>query len=382
VGNLAVFTGAIRRLLAADFPRFVLLLGFACVQSMALLLVNFLFSFKVYFYSFYSSIAIESVLLVLVAAEIFRIVFEPVSALPANAISRMAGAVIGTAAMVVAVVIWARPFGGLGPAYPSLYGIRMAVETVICCSFWLLALYSRIMGFRWRSRVADILSGFLFYMTIHTITHALVWLAPHSYAAVLSRIETVAYLGALCFWFAALRFQAPTFQSATQARLLMLKAYIEKMYSTVDRQEALGVQEELSLAFPPPGPRPRPRTFDELIKVLRAVVFFEFEPISYRQMLELRRGILYNCAWLLCFVRDQHQPLAVEMDKLGEVETLKEDVLRVMFECFKVYFGFSRKARLRRMQRLAKLYDEVRLAAMLLCIGAQSYLVDDIALAL
>jgi hypothetical protein len=167
-----------------------------------------------------------------------------------------------------------------------------------------------------------------------------------------------------------------------QSRLLMLKAYIEKIYSTVDRQEALGVQEELALAFPLPGPQPRPRTFDELIKVLRAVVFFEYGPISYRQMLELRRGILYNCAWLLCFVRDQHQPLAVEMDKLGEVETLKEDVLRVMFECFKVYFGFSRKARLRRMQRLAKLYDEVRLAAMLLCIGAQSYLVDDIALAL
>ena len=60
------------------------------------------------------------------------------------------------------------------------------------------------------------------------------------------------------------------------------------------------------------------------------------------------------------------------------METLQEDVLRAMFECRKVFFGFSQRARLKRLRRLAKLYHEVQLAAMLLCDGAQPYLMDDI----
>jgi hypothetical protein len=67
---------------------------------------------------------------------------------------------------------------------------------------------------------------------------------------------------------------------------------------------------------------------------------------------------------------------------LAGVETLQEDILRVMFECHKVFFGFSRKARRQRMQRLATLYNEVRLAVILLCSGAQPYLMDDLSLAL
>lgn len=381
VSGTALFIGAIRRHIAADFPRFVLLLGFACVQSIVLVPISFLLSYKVYFYTFYLSSGIEAALLVLVAAEIFRVVFEPVSALPAHTLSRMAGTVIAVAAAAIVFIAW-KPFEGFGHESAILNGARMAVEVIVCSAFWLLAIYSRFMGLRWQSRVADILSGFLFYLTIQLMTLALVWFSPKVYAMSISRIEAIAYLGGLCFWWAALRHQAPTFAPVTRAQLLLLKAYIEELHADMDRLDALEIQQELTRALPPPGPQPRPRTFDELLMVLKAVEFPEYEPISYGQMLALRKGILYNCEWLLRFVRDQYQPLVQGMDKLGEVETLKEDAVRVMFECRKVFFGFSRKARRKRMQRLAALYNEVRVAAMLLCFGAQSYLVDDIAVAL
>jgi hypothetical protein len=214
------------------------------------------------------------------------------------------------------------------------------------------------------------------------MTLALVWIAPHSYVAQIFRIESAAYLGGLAFWFAALRQQEPTFVTGPREHLLLLRVHIYDMHSERDRLDALEIQEALSRALPPPGPQPRPRAFDELRTVVRTVAFPEYEPISYGQMLVLRRDILYNCEWLLRFVRDQYRPLVLELDMLAGVETLQEDILRVMFECHKVFFGFSRKARRQRMQRLATLYNEVRLAVILLCSGAQPYLMDDLSLAL
>lgn len=378
--ELALWVGAIRRRLASDFPAFVLLVGFVFVRSIMLAIINFQFSLGAYFYTYYWSTAIESLLVALVGAEIFRLVFEPVSALPAHTISRMASVGIVIAAIAVAVATWS-PSRDFGLTFSFVYRLRTAMDVVICLSFWLLALYSRFLGLPWRSRLADIVSGFLFYLTLQSFTHALLLLIPNQ-TIVLSRIHSASYLGGLCFWFAALRRQEPTFAPATRGQLLLLRVHIAHLHADMNRLDALEIQEELSRALPPSGPQPRPRTFDELLKVLRIVEFPEQEPISYAQMLALRRGILYNCEWLLRFVRDQYQPLVTQLDLLGEVETLQEDVLRIVFECRKVFFGFSSKARRKRTQRLAGLYHEVQLAAMLLCDGAQPYLMNDIALAL
>src|SRR5216683_5891019 len=380
VAELALFIGAVRRRLASDFPRFVWLLGFILFKSLLLAFINFAGGFWAYFYVFYFGAALESVLMVLVAAEIFRLLFEPVSALRPNALSRMAGAVIAIIAAAITVVTW-QPAADAPLVSVVLYKSRTALETVICLSFWLLALYSRFLGLPWRSRMADIVSGFLFQLTLQSVTHALIWLTPKYHSAV-SRANSLVYLGGLCFWFAALRKQEPTFAPASQGQLLLLRAHLTRMHSEMDRLDALGIQHALSQALPPRGSRLRPQTFDELVKVLKAVEFPEYEPISYRQMIELRRGILYNCEWLLRFVRDQYRPLVNDLEALGDVETLQEDALRVIAECRKVYFGFSPRARKKRMQSLFGLYDQMRLAAMLLCGGSQPYLIDDIATAL
>jgi hypothetical protein len=380
VAELALWAGAIRRQLASDFPRFVLLLGFVCSRSLMLVFINFLFSLGPYFYAYYWSTAIESLLLILVTAEIFKLVFEPVSALPPSAISRMAGAIVVIAAVAVTVATWP-PSKNFDLTFSVVYRVRTAVDIVICFSCWLLAIYSRLLGLRWRSRLADIMSGFLFYLTIQSFTHMLLWIIPDK-TAVLSRIESAAYLGGLCFWFAALRQQEPVFTTEEQGRPLLLRAHIANVYSEADRLEALEIQAALSRALLPPGGQPRPRTIEDLLPVLRPVEFPEYEPISYGQMLALRRDILHNCEWLQRFVRDQYRPLVEQLDLLAEVETLQEDILRITFECHKVFLGYSEAERLRRMRRLAKLYNEVQLAAMLLCGGVQPYLTGDLELAL
>jgi len=377
--ELVLFVGAIKRRLASDFPRFLWLLGFISFKSLLLVVINFVAGVWIYFYVYYFGVLAETVLLVLVASEIFRLLFEPVSELRPDALSRMAGVMIAIAAVALTVVTWHSPAGI--PLLPAiLYKGRSALETVICLAFWLLALYSRFLGLPWRSRMADIVSGFLFYLTLQSVTHAL-FIFPQLYST-LSRLESALYLGGLCFWLAALRKQEPTFAPASQGQLLLLRAQWTRMYAEMDRVEALCIQLFLSDALPPPVGRPRPRTFDELVKVLKAVEFPEYEPISYRQMIELRRDILYNCEWLLRFVRDQYRPLVNDLEALGSVETLQEEALRVIAECRKVYFGFSPGARKQRMQSLAALYNQVRVATMLLCGGIQPYLIDDLAVAL
>lgn len=381
VAELVLFFGAIKRRLACDFPYFVWLLGLISFKSLLLVFINFWAGVWAYFYVYYFGAALESFLLVMVAAEIFRLLFEPVSALRPHALSRMAGAMIVFISLAVAVFTWHQPATQLSLLPAILYKGRTALEIVICISFWLLALYSRFLGLPWRSRMADIVSGFLFYLTLQAVLHALLWVIPQHYA-ILSRLHSVVYLGGLCFWFAALRKQEPTFAPASQGQLLLLRAHLTRMHAGMDRVDAIGIQHALSEALPPRGSRPHPRTFDELIKVLKAVEFPEYEPITYRQMIELRRDILYNCEWLLRFVRDQYRPLVNDLEALGDVETLQEDALRVIAECRKIYFGFSPLARKKRVQSLFGLYDQMRMAAMLLCTGSQPYLIDDIATAL
>lgn len=381
VGQVALFIGAIKRRLSCDVPRFVMLIGFLSLKSVILIFISFLFTYKVYFYSYYAGVVVKSVILVSVAYEIFLLVFEPRSALPQRTLSRMIWGIFAVSILATTASIW-RPFRTDDLTMTIIVTAERSVELVICSAFWMLVLCSRVLGIPWRCRIADIASGFLLQLTAEAVITVLRSFVHTPFASDLSRFGTVAYLGCLGFWFAALRRQEPTFAAATRSQLLLLRNHMVRLHSEMDRLDALGIQEALSRALPPRNRPFRPQTFDELIEVLKAVRFPEYEPISYQQMIELRRGVLYNCEWLLRFVRDQYGPLVNELDMLDSVEALQEDALLVIAECRKVYFGFSRRARKKRMQRLFGLYDEMRLAVMVLCLGAQPYLIDDIALAL
>src|SRR5216684_3309096 len=191
-GELALFIGAVRRRLASDFPCFVWLVGFIFFKSLLLAFINFVAGVWAYFYVYYFGAAIEATLMVLVASEIFRLLFEPVSTLRPHALSRMAGGMIAILAMAVTAVTW-HPMGQLPLPAAILYTGRTALEIVICLSFWLLALYSRFLGLPWRSRMADIVSGFLFYLTLQSVTHALL-MFPQLFS-IISRLESAIYIG-------------------------------------------------------------------------------------------------------------------------------------------------------------------------------------------
>lgn len=380
-GQLALFAGCLKRRLASDVPRFVVLIGFLSLKSIVLIVVSRLFPYSAYFYTYYFGGVIKGIILVAVAYEIFLLVFEPRSALPPQTLSKMIWGIFAVSILATGAAVW-QPFQTNDLLLTIILTAERSVDLVICCSFWLLVLCSRVLGIPWRCRIADIASGFLLQLTAESVITFLRSFLHTPYSTGLSRIGTLAYLGCLGFWFAALRRQEPTFAAATRSQLLLLRNHMVRLHSEMDRLDALGIQEALSRALPPRNRPFRPQTFDELIEVLKAVRFPEYEPISYQQMIELRRGVLYNCEWLLRFVRDQYGPLVNELDMLDSVEALQEDALLVIAECRKVYFGFSRRARKKRMQRLFGLYDEMRLAVMVLCLGAQPYLINDIALAL
>src|SRR5258708_39561382 len=117
VAELALFIGAVRRRLASDFPCFVWLLGFVSFKSLLMVLISFTAGAWVYFYVYYCGAALEAILLVLVASEIFRLLFEPVSALPPRALSRMAGGMIAIVALAVTFIIWHPTFDEIGRAH-------------------------------------------------------------------------------------------------------------------------------------------------------------------------------------------------------------------------------------------------------------------------
>lgn len=381
LGQVALLAGCLKRRLASDVPRFVVLIGFLSFKSVILIFISLLFTYKVYFYSYYSGVVVREIIQVAVAYEIFLLVFEPRSALPPRTLSRMIPGILGITILAAGAAIW-RPLHTDDLTMTIILTAERSAELVICFSFWLLVLCSRMLGIPWKCRIADIASGFLVQLTAESAITILRGVAHTPYLPELARLGTVAYLGCMAFWFAALRRQEPTFAAATRSQLLLLRNHMVRLHSEMDRLDALGIQQALSRALPPRGRPLRPQTFDELVEVLKAVEFPEYEPISYQQMIELRRGILHNCEWLLRFVRDQYGPLVNELDMLDSVETLQKDTLRVIAECRKVYFGFSRRARKKRMKILFGLYDEMRLATMDLCSGAQPYLIDDIAVAL
>src|SRR5258708_32324963 len=138
VAEVALFIGAVRRRLASDFPCFVWLLGFILFKSLLLAFINFAGGFWAFFYVFYFGAALESVLMVLVAAEIFRLLFEPVSALRPNALSRMAGGVVAIISAADTDVYW-RPAAGAGLVLVVLYKRTTARESVCFLSLCLAA---------------------------------------------------------------------------------------------------------------------------------------------------------------------------------------------------------------------------------------------------
>ncbi len=228
VAQLALCFEAIRRRVAIDNPCFVIYLAFLSLESLVLLFISTFLSYKVYFYSYYSADVIEMLLLLFVAYEVFLRVFEPLRALPAHTVARIVCLLITVGALVITTII-SSGHEQLGEIWSAIQRFRIAVKFVVCFSFWLLVVYAWLLKLAWWSRVAHIASGFLLYLTGHSLLYVLVLHASEPYRPLLARLKTFVFLATLCFWFVAIRTKQLSFGQASLEDLLKLRTFVDEM---------------------------------------------------------------------------------------------------------------------------------------------------------
>jgi hypothetical protein len=242
VTQLGLLFEAIRRRIASDLPRFVIFLGFLSVESMILAFISSFLSYELYVYTYFAGLAIQELLLLLVAYEIFLKVFEPQRALPAHTVARIICSILAVAALAMTTVI-PSTYGESGGIWSLIQRFRVAVEFVVCFSFWLLVVYAWFLNLAWWTRVTYIATGFLLYLTLQTFLYGLIWHVPEPYRPLLARLKVVAYLGGLGFWVAAVRTKQISFGPASLEDFRLIKVYLHDLRLAVLKLRTLRREE-------------------------------------------------------------------------------------------------------------------------------------------
>ncbi|HEV2989159.1 MAG TPA: hypothetical protein VG759_12015, partial [Candidatus Angelobacter sp.] len=154
--------------------------------------------------------------------------FEPLRALPARTVARILCLILIVAALALTTVI-SSGHEELGGIWSATQKFRIALEIVICFSFWLLVVYAWLLDLAWWSRVTHVVTGFLIYMNGQALLYFLMWFVPESYRPPLARLKGVVYLVGLGFWFAAVRTKQISFAQASLEDLLQLKDYVRDL---------------------------------------------------------------------------------------------------------------------------------------------------------
>jgi hypothetical protein len=124
------------------------------------------------------------------------------------------------------------------------------------------------------------------------------------------------------------------------------------------------------------------KNFHDLLQLLVRVHFPESDTTSYWNFLDLRKNILHNCDMILLFLQVQEKVLPYRVDIYAAIDELRFDALNVKKACGKVPANFGRPGRRRSVKHLKGLYEQMRLAAVLLCQANSPELMDDVARAL
>lgn len=222
---------------AAKLPRFGAFLLFVSIKSTVLIAIAQWLPYRTYFWTFYAGMMLETFLLIAVLYDIFLNTFDPVDALPSGAVARL---IAGLAIFLVITLTLAElpafdddVFGGLCRT------IHRSAVFVICCWFWTLVVYARHLGIPWRSRVARIATGFLFYMSVKMVTTAGVAFSSHAIGFVLSRATQIAFQGSLLIWlWAALQKDELALELPAPASLVMLQGVVGTMQASTTNMQS------------------------------------------------------------------------------------------------------------------------------------------------
>jgi hypothetical protein len=124
------------------------------------------------------------------------------------------------------------------------------------------------------------------------------------------------------------------------------------------------------------------KNFHDLRSLLVPVKFPETDSMSYLLFLQLRKSILHNCDTILLFLQAQERLHPYRADIYIEIDELRFDALNVKKACGRGPSNFRPPGRRKNIKHLKALYEQMRLAAMLLCQADDPELMDDVARAL
>jgi hypothetical protein len=123
-------------------------------------------------------------------------------------------------------------------------------------------------------------------------------------------------------------------------------------------------------------------SIEALIAALSPVRFPDDQQITSVEIIQVKREIRTNCDLLLEYVHAVLPAAVASPGRLIILNQLRRDIFEVRSECGKVSVNFLRPKHKRILSRLRAAYEEMRLAAIVVCQQEEPALIDSLTVAL
>jgi hypothetical protein len=123
-------------------------------------------------------------------------------------------------------------------------------------------------------------------------------------------------------------------------------------------------------------------TIEDLIAALTPVHFPDDQQITAVEIIRLKGEIRRNCNLLLEYVHAVLPAAVASPGRLIIINELRKDIFEVRSECGKVSSNFLRPRHKRILSRVRAAYEEMRLAAIVVCQSEQPALMDSLTVVL
>ena len=224
-----IFAAALKAKISRQLFWFVVFLGFVSLRTLVLLWISQRLSYPVYFYSYYSGLVVEGVIVSLLAHNFFMQAFAPLNTLRSGTLLKLVIAISFLITVAICLAFY-RPAASTSFLLVVIETANRTLQFSLCAALWVIAIYARMLGIPWRCRIGDIISGFLLFLTVQFVDYgAAGFLQTQSAATNLGRVTMVAYLVALVFWQAAFLQKEVQFQDTSVEELQQLNAVWQNM---------------------------------------------------------------------------------------------------------------------------------------------------------
>ncbi|HEY4678903.1 MAG TPA: hypothetical protein VIJ01_17180 [Candidatus Angelobacter sp.] len=123
-------------------------------------------------------------------------------------------------------------------------------------------------------------------------------------------------------------------------------------------------------------------SIEALIVAVKPVRFPDEQQITAVEVIRLKSEIRTNCDLLLEYVHAVLPAAVASPGRLIILNQLRRDIFEVRSECGKVSVNFLRPKNKRILSRLRAAYEEMRLAAIVVCQQEEPALIDSLTVAL